>query len=320
MQQYTLWDDEGVAQTSDVKCCRVCGKPLKEKRANYCSRECYGVSKRDPSILRYEQCQICGTTLRKAQHKYCSYACKYQADRLPEEAVLRSCEYCGKQFSTRVDANEHHGRRYHPNARFCSLQCMRDGLSAGPSRTETCLVCGTQFFTRKLIRKYCSKACLPAYREMRKLRRERLWAIKHASITCPTCGRDFQRQTYGQRFCSRQCILAQEEHRKLLLALQTKDPDRFGRKPCPQCGQEFRHKKSHQVYCSKACVSAATLAQTTSGLEEKVYDALDVWRVKYRKQMRIGRYVVDAYIPSLQLILEHRSGFRPLSAERVSEQ
>ncbi len=119
-------------------------------------------------------CPICGevfqTTTNRLKHgrgKTCSKKCQYQLRRLKNDKIKFKCAVCGKKIwrsKSQVTS------KY----QFCSRDCSYKGRSLGyVERTITkpyntvksleeekqCLLCHTNFFTRKTKQKYCTRHC-----------------------------------------------------------------------------------------------------------------------------------------------------------------
>lgn len=100
-----------------TKACAVCGVQFtpQSKAAKYCSRNCFGVTRR---TLVMRTCERCGQSFQaKPSHvaqgkgRFCSKSCAYQTARtLPD----KTCEVCGATFRP-------YGAKY--ASRFCSVAC-----------------------------------------------------------------------------------------------------------------------------------------------------------------------------------------------------
>lgn len=188
--------------------CRICGGPItKWSGTLYCSKACYGESRRkpgNPKIIRANECSICGAPVPKTGTKYCSHACYAQSRRHPKEFRMRQCEVCGKPFEIRT---------YHRKTRHCSTQCASRGLTRLPILTKACPACGKEFETKKSQHQYCSVECKHEHRRMK----ERERRANLAQRECPTCKRVFKpKKNDSQRYCSRRCTMLDPTVRELL--------------------------------------------------------------------------------------------------------
>jgi len=113
--------------------CKQCGAPLKNRRAIFCSNDCYHMYRREnKDEYRKEKhisliCDYCGKsfTRRKAEvtrsaRHFCSQRCAGKA-RVPpaltgsrQPSIEKICEQCGQPFMARASRRE---------PRFCSREC-----------------------------------------------------------------------------------------------------------------------------------------------------------------------------------------------------
>lgn len=97
---------------------------------------------------------------------------------------------------------------------------------------KTCAKCGNSFEGEDR-RKYCSRACYLATREVDRSR------------VCECCGEPFQTKKYpDQRFCSLRCVgMANRRMARIQV--------------CPECGGSFASGTKSRKFCSKRCAGRA---------------------------------------------------------------
>lgn len=99
--------------------CKYCGEEFKQKQGveKFCSRECWGKSKRVKSVKI--NCPTCGDEfeikpylIKEGVKRFCSKKCytKYRAKHKYEERV---CEYCGETYEIYSSRKN----------RYCSTDC-----------------------------------------------------------------------------------------------------------------------------------------------------------------------------------------------------
>lgn len=106
----------------------------------------------------------------------------------------RACKQCGADIS-----------RMHPNARYCSEECVKDAcklrLSPMPPRKE-CLQCGSLFQSRRPEAKFCGTLC--KHRAAHVKRRPGSSAFRERRL-CDECGAPFVARTSTRRYCGVNC-------------------------------------------------------------------------------------------------------------------
>lgn len=80
---------------------------------------------------------------------------------------------------------------------------------------------------------------------------------------------------------------------------------------CAWCGKEWSDKSytvGRKKFCSTGCRSSHTVARmatiSPTSIEAETYLALDQLGIEYRRQCRVGRFAVDAYIPASRTVVE----------------
>jgi len=153
------------AQSQQVRVnCRTCGKSFRRDCADqvYCSKACYGVSRRKPGsspLVRLNTCLSCGAPVPKTGTKYCSRSCAARGRVQYDDAAReRQCAHCGRTFLV---------AQYHWQRRFCSRICASAASVYLPLLKKKCLMCGKEFQTKKARRKYCSQDCKKAHQRVR---------------------------------------------------------------------------------------------------------------------------------------------------------
>lgn len=96
--------------------CEKCGEDFQRpgnKKYKFCSRTCYGKSKRKPPAKR--ECKTCGKQFiipyKTSQRRYCSRKCAHKSY---FKSVERKCLACGKKFFTRPSQR----------GKYCSPKCF----------------------------------------------------------------------------------------------------------------------------------------------------------------------------------------------------
>jgi len=85
---------------------------------------------------------------------------------------------------------------------------------------------------------------------------------------------------------------------------------------CEECDRQWHDKpslKARKKYCSRSCLGAAITQrlrmESPTTIEAETYAALTDMRVEFIPQHRIGRWVVDAFVPPLNLVVECQGDF-----------
>jgi very-short-patch-repair endonuclease len=238
------------------------------------------------------------------------------------------CLYCKKQFTSDKQ-----------RSKYCSVECHYAGSSANNRilKTFTCQYCGDVFTRHKKGRKpvlFCSRACWRAGRSG-----ENAWNHSSIQVFCKYCQKPFQQISYLREqgyglYCSRRCAAkatanvvakARENGKEVpcgncgtmiyrarakIMKVNFCSPQCHGlyhqRRRitiiCAYCGEEKRVKPSYlnkgAKYCSKICWIRGS-AETS--LETLGYALLDVMNFTYQRQTRLGKFIPDAFIPSLNM-------------------
>ena len=211
-------------------------------------------------------------------------------------AVDRNCQVCGKAFRV-------HGVRAKTAGRCCSMKCK--GIAS--RITANCESCGKYFRSvgrgKSARAKFCSKACFGASRAFRR------W------VPCLVCQTGLALEP--RIYCSTACHDVHQSRNKQSFV-------------CKTCGGDFkwspsRTKNQNPTYCSIACrtacpdwrrnvVIAGNVIQsrraTPSKLEVAGERILRDLGVKFSTQVLIDdRFLVDAYIPSANLVVQWDGGY-----------
>lgn len=241
-------------------------------------------------------CKICGTEFSTTDYLlsigkgvYCSKKCYFE-DRKPE-IVTSKCPVCGKEFDVREK------RILDGRGKHCSKECANKALKAN-----------------QLGRKcpWASMA-LRDYNEKRKmgLIEHPAWNKAGLKVVCETCKREFDippARKQKARFCSRECKSAWQ---KTIIGRNHplyKQEERI----CLCCGKTFLVKPAKIKYgegkfCSRNCLGAYTIKsrdKEETAIEKIVAGILEEFGLTFERQKVIGHYVVDFFIPTLNLIVE----------------
>jgi len=284
--------------------CKYCGKsyqPSLEGGQAYCSRECVSLSQQK----RVESdCLNCGKSIvaaHSAKRIYCSKECHDQA-----RQKWYTCQNCGKQYHPGPNG----GRKY------CSRECSAMGRTL--KRERTCEVCGNTFIARATSnQRYCSQKCNSVVQQQR--RRETGYYSPKVELTCDHCGKSFlttpglvinKTLNSKKRFCSKECKYAARRQKWPL------EKTNLISYTCQECGKQWYDKpslKHRKKYCSRACVGSATIrrlqTESPTSIELLTYQALRDLEIEFEPQHRIGKWVVDAYLPALNVIIECQGDF-----------
>jgi G:T-mismatch repair DNA endonuclease (very short patch repair protein) len=215
-----------------------------------------------------------------------------------------TCQTCGATFAARADKKRV----------YCSQECAGKARRRAP---RACTECGKEYMPVHGAQRYCSHTC--AMIATHQHRRQSGQYPARVSVTCERCGVPFWvRQcnvvnvTNGsrRRFCSDTCRAAAVGEGNNLHGANLADY------ACQECGKAFRDKPSmrhRKKYCSRECLGVActrrNLAQSPTSIEVETYAALTELGIAFERQYRIGRWVTDAYIPSLNTVIECQGDF-----------
>lgn len=204
--------------------------------------------------------------------RYCSYKCSYlliNVKNVCKAGITKKCAYCQKEFVT---------VKYSSNQRYCSLYCNKTAWRYKHKpllkpRHVNCLYCKKEFITARPSRKYCSYKC--SYSNNKNSRNENI------TINCKFCEKPFHpwnNQKDLRIYCSSKCF------------------------------NEFRRGIPRSLEIKKRILEGKRkrwLDKKPTSIEKAVYDFLLLKGIVFEKQKVInGRFIVDAYIPSLNLVVE----------------
>ena len=159
---------------------------------------------------------------------------------------------------------------------------------------KQCISCGKVFlrYPSEMTHnrgKFCSKSCEGK-------------ALKTGQVfNCPQCGKPVyvrisQIKAGRRKFCSAECFNLSRKKRVQRI--------------CLFCNKSFDIQPSHVadnrgVFCSMDCYRSARF----SDLERIVAEQLSSQDVKFIRQFKIGRYYVDFFIPSHNIVIEAEGDF-----------
>jgi very-short-patch-repair endonuclease/endogenous inhibitor of DNA gyrase (YacG/DUF329 family) len=246
-------------------------------------------------------CEFCGQPFERKASKpgrYCSHACHDDARK-----QYRACETCGKHYRPGPNGN---------TRRYCSRECAAAQRRLDLDRA--CAECGAIFRAtyEGEQQDYCSHSCA-AVALQKRLHADGYHA-PHVELTCEQCGKQFAvkpSEAIGQtlktrkRYCSRACKAAAarkpwplEQTTKILYT-------------CQECGKEWYDKaslKQRKRFCSRVCAGMGTIRHNATlsptSIEAETYAALAAMDIAFEPQYSIGHAVVDAFIPSLNIVVE----------------
>lgn len=203
--------------------------------------------------------------------------------------ITLNCTYCKKYYSVRES------RALRSKTHYCSKDCYKADNLKGEMRQ--CLFCGKDVYVKKgrLVRKnYCSPSCYSNHHRNRK--------------TCLQCKKTFEVvNNLSRKFCSQECS---QSYRV--------GPNAYNYKGniveciCLFCGSSFQNpeawvKRNRGKFCSTTCRSRHTIEKQggmVSSIEIAVKEVLEGLGETYHHQHRIGRFLVDFYLPGRNLVIE----------------
>lgn len=250
-------------------------------------------------------CKHCGvefTGKSTTPRIYCSAACHDSARR-----VWRECQWCHRPFHKGTNGGD----------KYCSRECSYSGRQQPIAKI--CEICGSEYavIPSRINQRFCSLECKGAATT------QGLVASRprgeQVDITCVQCGKVFTvRPSHAfntslgsaKKYCSRACKgLARRGAwpiEKTNQVLYT----------CQECGNQWHGKRSLQhrkKYCSRECLGVAMVRKVQgrepTSIERATYAALVELGIKFTPQHRIGNWVIDAFVPSLNLVIECQGDF-----------
>jgi len=160
------------------------------------------------------------------------------------------------------------------------------------------------------------KARVEAMRPTYDMLRERMAGVQlvgHISCECLTCGKAFKRtQNYLDlgwgRYCEKKCA---DYAKTLTTGADHPLYTRVDRR-CKWCGGTFKAKpakvkKKEATFCSRSCLGSYSIRKQggrVSSLEVAVGLRLEELGIDFVAQKRVGKFLCDFYVPSLNLIIE----------------
>lgn len=173
-----------------------------------------------------------------------------------------------------------------------------------PVLEALCVICGASFLSPQYPtrmggpKKTCTRKCTSALN----------WRTKgvHDSPTktCVVCGKLFTVpwKYRAATHCGNACRIKE----------MPRGAPITGRwKPCATCGTPIWVEPSLEYrkrFCSHSCRSLSTVRKyglsDPTNIERNLYAALDLLGVTYQPQRRISHYIVDAWVPAYQTIIE----------------
>lgn len=179
-----------------------------------------------------------------------------------------------------------------------------------PRPTKYCRMCLKLFsmYPSQQHQKYCSNACAYAAFHLEG------WAKAKPKITssCETCGKTLinsPERASRVRFCSQKCMIVRRS--KDAIAQNAIEGNQITC-TCKQCGKSFVRYRSaikygRGVFCGKQCHGTYTIhqkRQRVSKIEKKFGDMLEHEGLNIQRSYRIGPWVCDFYVPSVNLVIE----------------
>lgn len=211
-----------------------------------------------------------------------------------------TCENCGK---------EHTPERLRSKSHYCGMTCYKEATKNGD--TKQCVICGNSFYVKRSLAEItfcCSASCARRWGATTRTGKQ----YTDGFINCLHCGTPVkvvlpQPKGHERKFCSYQCDKTYK--------IGENNPTYKGNFvdcTCLFCGSAFTKpeswvKKGEGKFCSGSCRSSYTIEQhggMVSSIEIKVCNALDLIGEFYKHQHRIGKFLVDFYLPQRNLVIE----------------
>lgn len=219
-----------------------------------------------------------------------------------DSTLARGCVTCGaplvrgekeqpSRFQKRITCNRSCGSLHS----WKTKSRTSNPLARIPLEQKTCPGCGEYFQPSHRRRKFCSHACRA--QSLSPLHRDRVLLI------CAHCTKRFEVHRgdlvsafgYVKRFCSKSCASNARRGEGYHFV-------------CPECNSPFfDQKQPDRQYCSHACHLKARNRENGNGptsIERDVWDALALLEIRFIPQHRLGKFVVDAFLPELRIVLE----------------
>lgn len=221
----------------------------------------------------------------------------------PRDHRTKICRRCGGIF------RPHCG--FFAHQIYCSRECSRT-----PRVNLVCDRCGSHYDVPasqarpEQAHHYCSMACSQEAQRGTRPNDPRRTRIERV---CEECGGRFEAapnlvRKGKARFCSAPCARAWfrgrpngKKHPRVLYF-------------CQQCGRPFEDlPRARRTYCSNSCHGVAKIqrhgALSITSIEAELYATLAAMGIVYERQRRIRCWVVDAYLPGANTIVEAMGDF-----------
>ena len=133
------------------------------------------------------------------------------------------------------------------------------------------------------------------------------------AIHCLSCIYPFKASARRTTYCSKECRQTWEKWDSIRRG--------GGVDTCPECGNAFhrkprRVKNGKDLYCSRIC---AVRNMPRTWIEDALFDALRVLNVEFIEQEELlGKYIVDAYLPSYNLAIEAQGSYWHAKAATIA--
>jgi len=121
----------------------------------------------------------------------------------------------------------------------------------------------------------------------------------------------------AKRYCGRACKLAAS---RVQWPIERTNLIEY---TCAECGKQWHDKPSlayRKRYCSRPCLGAAITQrlriESPTSIEAATYAALADMGIVFLPQHRIGRWVVDAFLPELGIVVECQGDYHHCNPAR----
>jgi len=250
-----------------------------------------------------KKCPTCAVVMKDKTKKqrarvFCSRPCFYKSGTRPGRKTGRTknCAECGGEFyATKARADK----------KFCSKQCMTQGMTVYEREVKECPTCGEEFTQTNCIRTYCSARCHYESGAPKPGKRTGRY------VNCCVCGEEFyakkQRLEAKSLTCSLECCSVHARRKKK-------------ERTCKVCKVKFWTSPSvKRKYCSLKCRDASPKvkrhlldmnqkqqeAKGPNKFEVEAYEMLDGLEIRYEAQHLFkGKFCVDAFVPKRKLVIQ----------------
>lgn len=171
-----------------------------------------------------KECVVCGEKYNsKGNNICCSKECSINRKKATDKNKISNkkieCKLCGKTFIGNKTTS------------YCSKECKSKYMKSSIKEILcSCIVCNSEFISKRINSKYCSKEC------------QKKWEKDNPRniFKCKQCGKEFKSNFKNQKFCSIECTNKSKAIYPIVI--------------CEHCGKEFRLDiRQAGRFCSRQC-------------------------------------------------------------------